>query len=483
MTQSATSICKEQGLNLDEIQMEEVHLDKILSKPPTGNVRRVLPQIASETRSRKSTSSISILNNEDPEDLEFPEGGVRAYLTVLGSFLGLIPAFGLPNSVGAIEAYISTHQLSDVSASTVSWIFSIFNFTAFFCSIFSGTVFDLTGTKIPMIVGTIAFCTGMLMTANAQTAWQFTLAFGVVVGFGCGTMMSPLVGVVSHYFSKKRATAISLATLGASVGGISIPLLLRKLYPTVGFVWAIRILTLVCFFFLICSTALMKERLKKEREPTKGWKEFFRVYILGLFDYKSFMELRFNFCALAIALAECSLMITAIYFPSYAIRRGFSENTAYLLVTVINCMGIVGRFVPSYISDKWLGPFNTCIITLVGCAVTTLAIWLPFGYSLEVLYVYAVLYGFFSGSILTISPVCCGKISRTEDFGKRYSTMYLVASFLMLVTIPIAGAIIGQGEIKRYNGFIIYAAMLELISALMHLCTRYVSVGWRICKF
>jgi MFS family permease len=105
--------------------------------------------------------------------------------------------------------------------------------------------------------------------------------------------------------------------------------------------------------------------------------------------------------------------------------------------------------------------------------------WIQFGGSLCVCYL---IYGFFSGSILTISPVCCGKISRTEDFGKRYS-IYAVASFLMLVTIPVAGVIIGQGEIERYNGSIIYAAMLELVAALLHLCTRYVSAGWRICKF
>jgi MFS family permease len=110
-----------------------------------------------------------------------------------------------------------------------------------------------------MIAVTIVFCSGMLMNANAQTAWQFTLDFGVVVGSGCGVMISPLVGVVSHYFSKKRATAISLATLGASVGGICIPLLLKKWYSVVGFVWAMRILTLFCLFFLVCSTLLIKE--------------------------------------------------------------------------------------------------------------------------------------------------------------------------------------------------------------------------------
>ena len=39
--------------------------------------------------------------------------------------------FGTLNSVGAIQAYIATHQLSDVKTSTISWIFSIYTAISF----------------------------------------------------------------------------------------------------------------------------------------------------------------------------------------------------------------------------------------------------------------------------------------------------------------------------------------------------------------
>nr|QFR37097.1 MFS transporter [Cyberlindnera americana] len=429
-----------------------------------------------------SRRSIEPLETSSSTD-EFPEGGAQAYLSVLGSFLGLIPAYGIPNSVGAIEAYISQHQLSQVSTSTVAWIFSIYTFFSFGSSIFSGTLFDHAGAKKPMVIGTICLIGGLLGTAFSKTVWQFVLSFGVLVGFGTGMLMSPLLGVVSHYFWKKRATFTSLATLGASVGGITIPLMLRAMYPTIGFKWAIIVLAFFCLFFLSFSIVLCKERMRKPIAETTSFKSFVETHIYNMFDYKGLKDRRFVFCAIAVALTESTLMVTSIYVPSYALMRGYSDDTGYLLVTIINATGVIGRLLPSYIADNYLGPYNTSISTLCGSVIIALALWMPFGSSLKVLYAFAALYGFFSGSALTISPVCIGQISRTEEFGKRFSTIYLLASFSMLGSIPIAGAIIGDGSLKEYNHFIIFSAMLALGSLIAYAVVRVLSVGWKLSKF
>lgn len=443
-------------------------------------------------------SPVEELNEDEifllDEDVEsFPEGGLSAYLVVFGSFMGLIPVFGLVNSAGAIEAYVSSHQLAQVSTSTVSWIFSINVFIAFSSGIFSGAFFDRNGSRPPMIIGAVFFSAGLFATGNAQSVYQFVLAFGVVNGFGLGMLMSPLVGVVAHYFKKKRATYTSIATTGGSIGGIIMPLLLRSLYPKVGFAWAMRILSFICLFCFVCAITFAKERISNkpqadheveaEEKPRLTPKEFIKIYILDVFDYKSLVEIKFIFCALAVALAESSLIVCSIYFPSYAIKRGFSENTSYLLLTVINTTGILGRYIPGYVADKFLGRFNVVILTLLGCVLVSLILWLPFGYSLKVLYAYAGLYGFCSGSILSLSPVCCGQISRTDQFGKRYSTMYLIVALAMLVAIPIGGVVIGTGSIHSYNNFIIYSAMLNVGGILCYLVSRHACVGFRLCKF
>jgi hypothetical protein len=100
----------------------------------------------------------------------YPEGGLAAWSVVFGSFCGMLAAFGLMNSIGTFQAYISTHQLSTYSESTIGWIFSLYIFLAFFCGVQIGPVFDAKGPKwlvgggSLLLVGAvfgIAECTGM----------------------------------------------------------------------------------------------------------------------------------------------------------------------------------------------------------------------------------------------------------------------------------------------------------------------------------
>ncbi|KAH3678874.1 hypothetical protein WICPIJ_008801 [Wickerhamomyces pijperi] len=436
----------------------------------------------------ESIRELSNLNEEETtakDEIIYPEGGLQAYLVVFGSFMGLIPAFGLINSIGAIESYVSTHQLSQVSTSTISWIFSLFTFMSSAAGIFSGAFFDRQGAFYPLCIGTVLFCGGLIGTANCTTVAQFIMVFGVICGLGNGMLISPLVGVVAHYFDRKRATYSSVATTGGSVGGIIFPLILKKLYPAVGFAWAMRALGFICLGLLTIAITFAKARKFNTEEPKEKmtWKQFIRTYFLDVFDYRGFKETKFTFCALGVCLSESSLIVSSIYFPSYAIKRGFSESTSYLLITVVNSTGILGRYIPGYLADKFVGRFNIVILMLLGCAACSLILWLPFGYSLPILYVYAALYGFFSGAILSLPPVCCGQISKTEEFGKRYATTYLITSCGFIAMIPVGGVIVDKGQISNYNGFIGFVAALALSGAACYAISRSSVVGWKLKKF
>ncbi|GAV52820.1 hypothetical protein ZYGR_0AI01020 [Zygosaccharomyces rouxii] len=128
----------------------------------------------SQVRSRFEEES-----SEDEEENEFPDGGLQAWLAVLGAFVGLVPVFGMLNSVGAIESYISKHQLKDVPSSTVSWIFSLYLAFSFLSCIFSGGYFDRNGSTTPMIAGTLVYVGGLFALANCHETYQFILAFSL----------------------------------------------------------------------------------------------------------------------------------------------------------------------------------------------------------------------------------------------------------------------------------------------------------------
>lgn len=59
---------------------------------------------------------------EDVVDEDYPDGGWRAWLTVLGAFLALTCTFGQLSSFGTFQSWYSEHQLSDLPPSTISWI-------------------------------------------------------------------------------------------------------------------------------------------------------------------------------------------------------------------------------------------------------------------------------------------------------------------------------------------------------------------------
>ena len=57
----------------------------------------------------------SPLGAGSPTEGTYPEGGLRAYSVVFGSFSGMVASFGLMNTVGTFQAYLSTRMSSNPS--------------------------------------------------------------------------------------------------------------------------------------------------------------------------------------------------------------------------------------------------------------------------------------------------------------------------------------------------------------------------------
>ena len=115
---------------------------------------------------------ISIEKNESPdqdETLGFPEGGVRAWLVVLGSFSGMTASFGVLNSAGTFQVYLSMNQLADESPSAVGWIFSLYAFLTFFCGVQIGPIFDAYGPRWLVFAGTVCLVGGMFGAAESTS--------------------------------------------------------------------------------------------------------------------------------------------------------------------------------------------------------------------------------------------------------------------------------------------------------------------------
>lgn len=295
-----------------------------------NNPNRSLPNPAQEP--------VTIEKNESPDQAEahdFPEGGLRAWLVVLGSFSGMTASFGVLNSAGTFQVYLSMNQLAHESPSAVGWIFSLYAFLTFFCGVQIGPIFDAYGPRWLVVAGTVCLVGGMFGAAESTELWHFLLTYSTLCGIGSSLIFTPAIGSIAHFFYKRRAATTGLATTGGSIGGIVFPLMLQRLFPDVGFKWATRILAFLFLFLLGIANLLIRGRL----QPSKDSHVVQNIWP----DWRIFKDRVFMLTTAGVFFIEWALFIPLSYISSYALVEGVSPVFSYQLLAILNAGSFFGR--------------------------------------------------------------------------------------------------------------------------------------------
>lgn len=74
-----------------------------------------------------------------------PDGGLTAWLNVLGGFCIFFSCLGFTSCFGVLQQYYSTHQLADHSMDDIAWIGSLASFIQFAGGAVGGPLFDRFG--------------------------------------------------------------------------------------------------------------------------------------------------------------------------------------------------------------------------------------------------------------------------------------------------------------------------------------------------
>lgn len=295
--------------------------------------------------------------------------------------------------------------------------------------------------------------------------WQFILSFGVLAGLGTSLLFTPSIAAVGHWFNARRGFATGIACTGGSIGGVIFPLMLTQLFDQIGYAWATRVLALVC---LVCSgigVCLVRSRLPPAKDATAHP------------DFRIFRQIPFLLTTIGIFLLEFSLFIPLTYISSYALYEAFSQDFAYHLLPILNAASVVGRALPGYYADV-IGPFNTCMLAVLLAIVGCLCVWLPSGDTTAGIIIFALMFGFGSGTCISIAPVCIGRMCKTQEYGRYYATTYTVVSFACLIGIPIGGSIV-QANGGEYYGLIIFTGVVFVGSIAFLMLAKTWTLGWR----
>ncbi|KAI1778901.1 MFS general substrate transporter [Hypoxylon cercidicola] len=410
-------------------------------------------------RPNASSGRVTLLGDET-----YPEGGLRAWLVVLGSWSGLLASLGLMNSIATLQTYVATHQLSDYDEGTIGWIFSFYTALCFVCGIYIGPLFDRHGPKWLIGPGGLGVVASVMLLSVCTKYWHFMLTWGILNGIATSLLFTPCITAIGHFFHERRGFASGLASTGGGIGGVAFPLLLQSLFDRVGWGWALRILGFVCLFLLAFANLLVRKRLPPAQNASPHP------------DFRILRERPFLLLTVGVFFLEFGLFIPLAYISSYALANGFDDRFSFQILPILNAASVLGRALPGWWADK-IGAFNTNMISLCVTIFSCYVVWLPFGHTTAGLVMFALMFGFATGNNISITPVCVGKLCHTRNYGRYYATCYTVVSIAVLLSLPVAGTIVKATD-GNYWGLILFTGLTQIIALVAMYAAKVASVGW-----
>lgn len=390
----------------------------------TNGAEKIVNRKEEHENEHKDASDVPTDSSHDPDVTEYPEGGWRAWGVVLGSWMALFGSMSFMNSIGTFQAYLLRNQLSSHSPEAVGWIFGVYNGLTFLLGVQAGPIFDARGPRALICCGGVLTILYLMLLSICREYWHFMLVYGVLGGISLSLIFGPAISIVAHYFDTRRGLATGIASSGGAIGGIVFPLMLQRLFSTAGFAWATRISAFVCIVTFLLAAILIRPRFPPKPLTLSTARPDLTIFRHGGLTLTS----------LGVFFLEWGLFIPFSYLASYALDHGSSSTFSYMLLSLINAAGVFGRWIPGYYADR-LGRFNMLILTVLGCFISVLGLWLPAKSSEPLAVVFALVFGFFSGSNVSLAPVCVGQLCKLQSYGRYYSTAYILVSVRLVEAI------------------------------------------------
>jgi predicted MFS family arabinose efflux permease len=395
-----------------------------------------------------------------------PNGGLKAWLQVLGSFFLFFNSWGIVNTFGSYQTYYSLHMLSGTSSSTISWIGSIQSFLLMFVSAIAGPIYDAGYFRELLFGGSFLLILGQMMLSLCHAYWQVLLAQAFCIGIGCGMLFVPSVAILSTYFTTRLGAAVGLAAAGSSVGGVVYPIAFQRLQPLIGFAWATRVIG-----FLILATLLFPLTFMRLRTLPASRR--------ALLDLPAFRQPSYTLTIMGFFTGFIGLYMPFFYTQIYALEKGImgpGSQLPFYLLAIMNSTSTFGRIIPNLLSDT-LGPFNVGIpCTAMSAVICFLLIVSNSSASIIVLIAF---YGFFSGTFVSLPPTIFVQLSGKErsKIGARMGQGFAIVSVGMLVGTPIGGAIVDR---HGFTAVWIFGGVMILVGASCLVAARWCFKGLKV---
>lgn len=251
-----------------------------------------------------------------------------------------------------------------------------------------GFLADKLATRTVCLVGAAAMCLALLLSAHATALWHFYTLFFIAGALGGGAFFAPVIALVGSWFRTGAGLAIGIASAGQAVGQGLVPYGSGYLIETVGWQGALTYLGVICALTLVPLSFLMIEPPKNDvAAATQG-------------DDGQKLSPKIVLPALSLAVLGCcaGMAVPLIHLvPLIQMVCGVgAEAGGPLLLMLVTA--VVGRIFFGRLADA-IGPLRAWMAATAWQTVLMLGFML-LG-SMQAFWVFAVLYGFGYGGVMT----------------------------------------------------------------------------------
>ncbi|KOC69627.1 Monocarboxylate transporter 10 [Habropoda laboriosa] len=370
-----------------------------------------------------------------------PDGGLRAWMVMIGSFVINGVLFSVINTYSLIYLELQKRLLESgetAASSKAALVGSLTIGTTFFLSPISGILTDKIGIQMTTLLGGALASGGMLLSSifSSKVALLY-LTYGVMYGLGASLAYTPSLAILGHYFKRYLGLVNGIVTAGSSIFTTLMPYLMEVILRRFGLEGTLRFLAMLTAIVMACAILFKPIPLNSVPRDQLKSKSNFKSCLKEVVNVSIWRKKRYVVWASSIPLALFGYFVPYVHIGKF-VETVFKDADGKLPIMCIGITSGIGRLLFGYIAD--LPRVNRILLQQISfLSIGVLTMLLPVTPSFMVLLLISLAMGLFDGCFISLlGPIAfdiCGREGATQAIGFLLG----MCSIPLTVGPPIAG--------------------------------------------
>ena len=299
-----------------------------------------------------------------------------------------------------------------------------------------GWLIDRYGPRKLIALAAFLVGGGLTLCSQVNDIWDLRL-FMFMAGVGTGTCLPGITATVQRWFVKSRGLALGITMSGSGIGTLVLSPIVNQLIIIYGWRMAYASMGVLAFVLVLIAAFVIYRNPEQKGLKPYGTEESLSSRVekglpLGVVTRSSAF---FKLLAVIIA-SNMAIQTVTFHIVPYARDMGIPSTLAAAALGTLGGFTVVGRLFMGVIVDR-LGWQRGLVLGNLGAGV--LCILLLGVNSVWMLYLFVVLYGFFSGSLVTAQLGLISHLFGTKYLAQIIGLIYGLAIFVAAFGPTIAG--------------------------------------------